>query len=57
MYSFTVSDGTNTTTFTYSAFTYMKNVLDNADAYDQTLVNLINAMYDYHQAAEAYLIG
>ena len=57
MYSFTVSDGTNTITFTYSAFTYMKNVLDNADAYDQTLVNLINAMYDYHQAAEAYLIG
>lgn len=57
MYSFTVSDGTNTTTFTYSAFTYMKNVLDNAESYDQTLVNLINAMYDYHQAAEAYLIG
>ena len=35
----------------------MKNVLDNAESYDQTLVNLINAMYDYHQAAEAYLIG
>lgn len=54
MYSFTVSDGTNTTTFTYSAFTYMKNVLDNAESYDQTLVNLINAMYDYHQAADKY---
>ena len=57
MYSFTVSDGTNTTTFTYSAFTYMKHVLDNAESYDQTLVNLVNAMYEYHQAAEAYLIG
>ncbi|WP_295092600.1 GLUG motif-containing protein, partial [uncultured Ruminococcus sp.] len=54
MHNFTVSDGTNTTTFTYSAFTYMKHVLDNAESYDQTLVNLINAMYDYHQAAEAY---
>ena len=57
MYSFTASDGTSTTTFTYSAFTYMKNVLDNAESYDQTLVNLVNAMYEYHQAAEAYLIG
>ncbi len=57
MYSVTVSDGTNTTTFAYSAFTYMKNVLDNAESYDQTLVNVINAMYDYHQTAEAYLIG
>ena len=54
MYSFTASDGTSTTTFTYSAFTYMKHALDNAEVYDQKLVNLVNAMYEYHQAADKY---
>lgn len=54
-YSFTVSDGTNTTTFVYSAYTYMKNVLDNAASYNTELVNLMNAMYYYNQAANTYI--
>ena len=54
MYTFTVSDGEGTTTLEYSAFSYMKNVLDNAGSYDKALVNLINAMYDYNAAANAY---
>ncbi|MGN0613873.1 MAG: hypothetical protein ACI4JB_08240, partial [Porcipelethomonas sp.] len=55
MYSFTVTDGTNTTTLKYSAFSYMKNILDNPTAYNKNIVNLMNAMYDYNKAAEAYI--
>ena len=54
-YTFTVSDGEGTTTLEYSAFSYMKNVLENAGSYDKALVNLINAMYDYNAAANAYI--
>lgn len=34
----------------------MKNILDNAESYadNQNLINLINAMYEYNQAANAY---
>ena len=34
----------------------MKNILDNAESYadNQKLINLINAMYEYNQAAKAY---
>ena len=54
MYSFTVSDKTGASaTLDYSAFSYMKSILDNADKYDKKVVNLINAMYDYNKAAEA----
>lgn len=55
MHSFTVSDGENTSVLEYSAFSYMKNILDNAGAYDKRIVNLMNAMYDYNKAAKAYV--
>lgn len=54
MHSFTVSDDTNTSVLEYSAFSYMKNILDNPNSYDKKIVNLMNAMYDYNQAANAY---
>lgn len=54
MHSFTVSDGVNTSVLEYSAFSYMKNILDNASSYDKKIVNLMNAMYDYNQKAKAY---
>ena len=53
IYSFTVSDGTDTTTLEYSAFSYVKSILDNADKYDKNIVNLMNAMYYYNEAANA----
>lgn len=56
MYTFSVSDGENTTTLEYGAFSYMKNILDNSQNYDKKIVNLMNAMYYYNQAANAYNI-
>lgn len=56
MHSFTVSDGTNTSVLEYSVFSYMKNVLDNAESYNKKIVNLMNSMYDYNQQAEAYIV-
>lgn len=55
MHRFTVSDGENTSVLVYSAFSYMKNVLDNSDSYNKRIVNLMNAMYDYNKAAKAYI--
>lgn len=55
MHTFTVSDGENTTTLEYSAFSYMKNVLDNPDSYNKSIVNLMNSMYDYNKEAKAYI--
>ncbi|MGN0614473.1 MAG: hypothetical protein ACI4JB_11315, partial [Porcipelethomonas sp.] len=57
MYSFTVTDGKNTTTLKYSAFSYMKNILDNPGSYNKNIVNLMNAMYDYNKAADTYIGG
>lgn len=54
MHTFTVSDGENTTTLKYSAFSYMKNILDNPESYNKSIVNLMNSMYDYNKAAKAY---
>lgn len=56
MHNFTVTKGETEKTLKYSAFSYMKNILDNAESYadNQNLINLINAMYEYNQAAEAY---
>ena len=42
-------------TLYYSAFSYMKNVLENSESYDKNLVNLVNAMYEYNQKAKEYI--
>lgn len=55
IHTFTVSDGENTTTLEYSAFSYMKNVLDNPESYNKSIVNLMNSMYDYNKEAKAYI--
>lgn len=54
MYKFEITNGDGkTVTLNYSAFSYMKNILDNSEAYDNKLVNLLNVMYDYNVAAKA----
>lgn len=55
MYSFTVSDGVNTSVLNYGVFSYVKNILDNAESYDKKILNLMHSMYDYNQQAEAYI--
>ena len=49
MYKFTSSDGD---TFTYSVFSYIK---ENLNSEKKSLTNLLNSMYEYNQAADAYL--
>ena len=38
----------------YSAFSYMKNVLEKSELYDKNLVNLVNSMYEYNKKAKEY---
>ncbi len=54
VYTFTATYEGKETVFTYSPYTYMKYVLDNADTMDKNLVNLVNSMYDYCLAAKNY---
>ena len=51
VYNFKTGDSL---TLYYSAFSYMKNVLENSESYDKNLVNLVNAMYEYNQKAKEY---
>jgi hypothetical protein len=43
----------NTTLGSYSALTYIKDVLEDGSS-DATLINTVTAMYRYHEAAVAY---
>lgn len=52
IYNFKTGDSL---TLYYSAFSYMKNVLENSESYDKNLVNLVNAMYEYNQKAKEYI--
>ena len=55
MHVFTVSDGISSKVLEYSAFSYMKNILDTPEYYNKNIVNLMNSMYDYNVAAKAYI--
>ena len=50
---FTVSDGVNTYTITFSALSYGYRILNDGTAGDD-IKNLVKALYLYNQAANAY---
>jgi hypothetical protein len=54
MYTITVSDGTASKTLNYSAFSYAKSAFANPDDFGEQIVNIMNALYYYNQAAIAY---
>ena len=53
IYSFTVSDGTDSSTVTYSPLTYVKNMLGK-NTTDTTLRNVCKAIYAYNKAVVVY---
>ena len=56
MYKFYVYNHKTSQSYTlsYSAFSYMKNVLEKSELYDKNLVNLVNSMYEYNKKAKEY---
>lgn len=56
MYKFYVYNHKTSQSYTlnYSAFSYMKNVLEKSELYDKNLVNLVNSMYEYNRKAKEY---
>ncbi|MBQ3566275.1 MAG: hypothetical protein IJA12_03770, partial [Oscillospiraceae bacterium] len=56
IYSVTVTGEDSEITVYCSAFTYFKTVLESS-AYDEKIVNLIKAMYEYNQASTNYVNG
>ena len=52
---FTVSDGVNTYTITFSALSYGYRILNDGTAGDD-IKNLVKALYLYNQAANAYFV-
>lgn len=54
-YEFTVSDGTDTATYSCSAMSYSYSVL--AGGYENDFKTLVSALYDYNVASEYYAQG